>query len=186
MSESPGGTTNRMKKEAENLGQEAQQKVSEVKEQGSVKAREELDRRTNQLGRQTISLAEALRRTGQDMQQQGQGNGVDRVTSGVADRLERVGGYLEGARGENMLRDAEQFARQHAWLVAGGAAFAGLLASRFLKASSEGRYDRDVRAGRTGRYTWSPGTTSDLYAETDPELGPYGRVEQPVPAGRSV
>jgi hypothetical protein len=182
MSESSGGVKNKMQQGAERLGQEAQQTASEVKERGSEKASEQLDRRTNELGRQTKSLAEALRRTGRNMQQQGQSDGVERVTGGVADRLERVGGYLEGARGDNMLRDAERFARQHAWLVAGSAAFAGLLASRFLKASSERRYDSDARAGRT----WSPAATTDLYAEADPELSPYGRVEPAIPAGRGV
>jgi hypothetical protein len=178
MSESSGGVKDRMQQEAGRLGQEAQQTATEVKERGSVKASEQLDRRTNQLGRQTKSLAEALRRTGRDMEQQGQSDGVERVTGGVADRLERVGGYLEGARGDDMLRDAERFARQHAWLVAGGAALAGLLASRFLKASSERRYDSDARTGRT----WSPAATADLYSEHDPERGRYGRVEPAIPA----
>ena len=182
MSESSGVVKDRMQQEAERLGREAQQTAAEVKERGSVKASEQLDQRTNQLGRQTKSLAEALRRTGRDMKLQGEVDGVDRLTGGVADRLERVGGYLEEARGDDMLRDAERFARQHAWLVAGSAALAGLVASRFLKASSERRYDSDPRATR-GR-TWSPGTTSDRYAE--PELAPYGRVEPATPAGRGV
>ena len=186
MSESSEGVKDRMQQGAERLGEEAQQTVSEVKERGSVKASEELDRRTTQLGRQTRSLADALRRTGSDLHQQGQNDGVERVTTGVADRLERVGGYLEEARGDVMLRDAERFARQHAWLVAGGAMAAGLIASRFLKASSEGRYDRDTRAGTTDRYARSLGTTTGAYAESDLERVPSGRVEPPVVAGRGV
>ena len=184
MSESSVGVKDRMQQEAERLGQEAQQTAAEVKERGSVKASEQLDQRTTQLGRQTKSLAEALRRTGRDLQQQGESDGVERVTGGVAERLERVGGYLEEARGDDMLRDAERFARQHAWLVAGSAALAGLLASRFLKASSERRYDSS-RVGRAGS-TWSPATRADLYADRDPELSPYGQVEPTVPAGRGV
>ena len=186
MSESPGGVKDRMQEEAESLGQEAQHKAADMKERGSLKAREQLDQRTNQLGRQTKSLADVLRRTGQDMQQQqGQSEGVERVTGGVADRLERVGGYLEEVRGDDMLRDAERFARQHAWLVAGTAAFAGLLASRFLKASSERRYDSATYTGRARR-SWSPEATAKLAADRDAQLSPYGRVEPTVPAGRGV
>ena len=67
--------------------------------------------------------------------------GVERITAGVADRLERAGGYLERANGEEMLRDAERFVRTRPWVVAGAAAAAGLMASRIFKASSERRYN---------------------------------------------
>lgn len=58
----------------------------------------------------------------------------------AADRVERLGGYLEQTNGDHLLRDAEEFARRRPWLVAGMGLVAGLAASRFLKASSERRY----------------------------------------------
>ena len=65
----------------------------------------------------------------------------------VADQVERFGGYLERASGDQLLRDAEDFARRRPWMVAGIGLVAGLAASRFLKASSERRYGS---SGSTG------------------------------------
>ena len=55
--------------------------------------------------------------------------------------MERLGGYLEQTNGDHLLRDAEDFARRRPWMVAGMGLVAGLAASRFLKASSERRYE---------------------------------------------
>ena len=63
------------------------------------------------------------------------------MTEGAADRIERFGGYLEQTSGDELLRDVEDFARRRPWMVAGIGLVVGLAASRFLKASSERRYD---------------------------------------------
>jgi hypothetical protein len=68
--------------------------------------------------------------------------------------VERFGGYLERASGEELLRDAEDFARRRPWMVAGIGLVAGLAASRFLKASSERRYG-PASTGSAGRYSYS-------------------------------
>lgn len=49
-----------------------------------------------------------------------------------------------------MLQDVERFARERPWLVAGAAAAAGLIASRFLKASSERRFTQASLGGQRG------------------------------------
>ena len=116
--------------------------ATRAKESGRRELREQLDERTTQVGRQARSLADAVRRSGKTLQSQGNDEvGVERITSGVADRLERAGGYLERARGEEMLRDAERFVRDRPWLVTSAAAAAGFVASRVFKASAEGRYE---------------------------------------------
>ena len=73
--------------------------------------------------------------------------------------MERLGGYLERTSGDELLRDAEDFARQRPWTVAGLGLLVGLAASRFLKASSERRYDSAQGNGyrRTYRYGYSHG-----------------------------
>jgi hypothetical protein len=87
--------------------------------------------------------------------------GVERITAGVADRLERAGGYLERANGDEMLRDAEQFVRTRPWVVAGAAAAAGFLASRIFKASSERRYDESTNTSKAaGAPVTSPASRS--------------------------
>ena len=124
------------------LTETVSEQATRAKESGRRELRVQLDERTTQVGRQARSLAEAVRRSGQSLQSQGKDEvGVERITSGVADRLERAGGYLERARGEEMLRDAERFVRDRPWLVTSAAAAAGLVASRVFKASAEDRYE---------------------------------------------
>ncbi len=134
------GMTAELKEQSARAGEAVQQKAVELKREGRQSLRQQLDRRTTEVGEQARTLAETLRKTGGELESQ-QGDGAaSRVAVGVADRLERAGGYLEAARGEDLLRDAERFARQRPWVVAGAAAVAGFAASRLLKASSERRY----------------------------------------------
>ncbi len=136
MSESQGGIT-----------ETVQEQASQAKEKGMETVSEQLDRRTTDAGKQAKTLADALRRTGRQMEAEGSGSGMTRMTSAVADRVERAGGYLERASGNEMLDDVERFARERPWVVAGAAAMAGLVASRLLKASSERRYERHRPVG---------------------------------------
>ncbi len=119
----------------------AQQKASELKEQGRSKLSETLDERTTQAGGQARQMAQVLRRSGEQLREQGEGQQVAGVTEVAADRIERVGGYLERTSGDEFLRDAEEFARRRPWMVAGMGLMVGLVTSRFLKASSERRYE---------------------------------------------
>jgi ElaB/YqjD/DUF883 family membrane-anchored ribosome-binding protein len=118
----------------------AQEKASELKEQGSARLREQVDQRSTQVGTQVRSLAESLRRSGNDLRSEGNANAAE-FTTQAADRLERVGSYLEGLRGEDVMRDVESFARRRPWMLAGVGLLAGVAAARFMKASSEQRYD---------------------------------------------
>jgi ElaB/YqjD/DUF883 family membrane-anchored ribosome-binding protein len=132
------------------LAETVSDQATRAKESGRRELRVQLDERTTQVGRQARSLAEAVRRSGQSLQSQGKDEvGVERITSGVADRLERAGGYLERARGEEMLRDAERFVRDWPWLVTSAAAAAGFVASRVFKASAEGRYEGSRKRSST-------------------------------------
>ena len=63
----------------------------------------------------------------------------------MADRGERLGAYLRRADGDQILRDVEDFARKQPWLMVGGSAVAGFLASRFMKATSRERFQGSGR-----------------------------------------
>ena len=140
MSEVRAGTIGEQERSG-GIAETVSEQATRATESGRRQLREQLDERTTQVGRQARSLADAVRRSGQSLQSQGLDEmGVERFTSGVADRLERAGGYLERARGEEMLRDAERFVRERPWLVTSAAAAAGFVASRVFKASSESRY----------------------------------------------
>ena len=134
------GMTAELREQSARAGEAVQQKAVELKHEGRETLRQQLDQRTTQVGEQTRTLAQTMRRTGGELRSQ-QGDGAaSRVAVGAADRLDRVGEYLENASGDQLLRDAERFARERPWVVAGMAAAAGFAASRFLKASSERRY----------------------------------------------
>jgi ElaB/YqjD/DUF883 family membrane-anchored ribosome-binding protein len=133
----------------------AQEKASDLREQGSARLREQVDQRSTQVGSQAKSLAEALRRSGRDLETQGNGNAAQ-LTSQVADRIERAGSYLEEMRGEDLMRDVESFARRRPWMLAGVGLLAGVAAARFMKASSEQRYDDSRALSQTGYSAWQP------------------------------
>jgi len=125
----------------------AQEKAVELKEQGKSKLGETLDQRTSEAGAQTRKMAQALRRSGEQLSNEGKAQQAAGLAEGAADRLERLGGYLERTSGDELVRDLEDFARRRPWMVAGMGLVAGLAASRFLKASSERRYEGLARAG---------------------------------------
>jgi hypothetical protein len=118
----------------------AQEKAVELKEQGKGKLGEALGQRTSEAGEGARKLAQALRRSGEQMRAQDDSGHVPAIAGGAADRIEQLGGYLERTSGDDLLRDVEGFARRRPWVVAGLGLMAGLAASRFLKASSERRY----------------------------------------------
>ena len=132
------GLADQASAKAQDAASVAQEKASELRDQGSARLREQFDQRS-QRGAQARSLAEALRRSGNDLSSEGKrGREADRQ---AADRIERVGIYLEQKSGDEVMRDIETFARRRPWMLAGLGMLAGVAAARFMKASSEQRYD---------------------------------------------
>jgi ElaB/YqjD/DUF883 family membrane-anchored ribosome-binding protein len=125
----------------------AQEKAVELKEQGKSKLGETLEQRTNDAGVQARKMAQALRRSGEQLSSEGNGQQAAGLAEGAADRIERLGSYLERTSGDELVRDLEDFARRRPWMVAGMGLVAGLAASRFLKASSERRYGASAQTG---------------------------------------
>ena len=147
----------------------AQEKAVELKEQGRSKLGETLDERTNQAGAQARQLAQALRQSGEQLRGQESGQQVAGVAESAAERVERLGDYLSRARGDDLLRDVETFARRRPWVVAGAGLIVGLAASRFLKASSERRFEA---TGLESGYSRFPQGTSprDRYTTAQPSF----------------
>jgi hypothetical protein len=144
-----------------------QEKASELREQGSARLRDQFDQRSNQAGSQARSLAEALRRSGNDLNGEGNGN-VPQLTGQAAERIDRLGSYLEQKSGDELMRDIEAIARRRPWMLAGLGMLAGVAAARFMKASSEQRYG-DYR--RTSGQQWPSGQGVGATS------GSYGRGE---------
>jgi ElaB/YqjD/DUF883 family membrane-anchored ribosome-binding protein len=141
----------------EDAASAAQEKASELREQSSARLRDQFDQRSTQAGSQVRSLAKALRRSGNELGNEGNSS-ASQLTTRAADRIERVGSYLEQKSGDELLRDIETFARRRPWMLAGIGMVAGVAAARFMKASSEQRYG-DYR-GSSGQWPTRPGAQS--------------------------
>ena len=147
----------------------AQEKGSELREQGSVRLREQFEQRSTEVGSQVRSVAEALRRSGNDLGSQENGNAA-KLTGQAADRLERLGSYLEQKSGDDFMRDMEGFARRRPWMLAGLGLLGGLAAARFVKASSERRYSA-YRGSNDGYSTSEPEFASQPSSSSSPASG---------------
>jgi ElaB/YqjD/DUF883 family membrane-anchored ribosome-binding protein len=126
-----------------------QDKAGELKQQSRGKLSQSLDQRTDQAGGQARNVAQAMRQSGTQLRSQDESGGqqLAGLFESAADQIEHLGSYLERTSGDRLLSDAEDFARRRPWAVAGMGLLVGLAASRFLKASSEGRYGVRRRAG---------------------------------------
>jgi hypothetical protein len=151
----------------------AQQKALELREQGSARLRDQFDQRSARAGTQVRSLAGALRRSGNDLRNEGNGSAAQ-LTGQAADRIDQLGGYLEQKSGAELMRDVEAFARRRPWMLAGLGMLAGVAAARFIKATSEQRYS-DYR-----------GTSQQWPARPDKQpSGTQVRLERPSNSGLS-
>jgi ElaB/YqjD/DUF883 family membrane-anchored ribosome-binding protein len=114
-------------------------KAGEVREEAGFQVREQVDRRSSEAGEQVSALAQAFRPSVQKLRSDGNAPAANLVDE-IAGRADRLGSYLQSADADRLLGDVEDFARRRPWLTAGAAALAGFMASRFVKASSERRY----------------------------------------------
>jgi ElaB/YqjD/DUF883 family membrane-anchored ribosome-binding protein len=170
-----GSGSQSMAKQAQ---QKVQEKAGEVRGQVSSRVRDQVDTRSTQAGEQLSSVADAMRRTGQSLRDEGS-DAPAKVTDAVAERADRLGGYLRNSDADAILRDVEDLARRQPWLFAAGGLVLGLLASRFLKASSGGRYR--AQNGGTSRGDVSP-------AESEPQIvfEPGVELDSPTRVGHGA
>ena len=137
-------TTEQAMQKAQETGGEVRQqmgeKAQELRTQAGEGIHRQLDNRSTKAGEEVTTTADALRRVGDQLRQEGK-TGTAQYAERAAQPVERLGQYLTDADGDRLLRDAEQFARRRPWLLAGISAVVGMAGSRMLKASSERRYD---------------------------------------------
>jgi len=148
--------------------EKVQEKAQEVRGQVSSRVREQVDTRSTQAGEQVSSLAEAMHRTGETLRNEGN-DAPAKVTDAVAERADRRGSYLREADADAILRDVENLARRQPWLFAAGGVALGLVASRFLKASSGRRY-QSANGGSAQGYRSPYQPEAEIVFEPDVEL----------------
>jgi ElaB/YqjD/DUF883 family membrane-anchored ribosome-binding protein len=133
--------------------EQLQSKAGEAKGQAGEQIRQQLDSRSSEAGEQIASMAGAIRRSAEQLREEGRQH-PSRLLEQGADRVEQMAGYLQQVDADAMLRDVEQLGRRRPWAMAAGAAAIGFAASRFLRASSERRYGAGGVQGR------QPGTSA--------------------------
>lgn len=146
------GTATDAKQAAQDAAGQAQEKAREAAGQAKGKARQEVDRRSTEAGERVSTTASDVRSVGDQLRQQGK-DGPARMADQVADRADRLGGYLQESDADTILRDVEDFGRRQPWAVVAGGLLLGFAASRFLKASSRERY----RSSSSGQFANSEG-----------------------------
>jgi ElaB/YqjD/DUF883 family membrane-anchored ribosome-binding protein len=126
---------------------QVQEKAQDLKGQAAETLRKQLDTRSTDAGDQFTSLAAALRRAAEELASDGKQTPAS-VARQAAGQVERLGGYLREGNADAFLNDVEQFARSRPWAAGGIGAVFGVVASRFLKASSGRRYTASRSAHR--------------------------------------
>jgi hypothetical protein len=140
----PGGTVAEVQEKGQELVSEAQkqvqEKAQEIRGQAEVRLRDQVDQRSAQAGEQVQAVGQALERSAEQLRMDGKETPAS-VVEQVARKAEHLGGYLQSANADRILGDVENFARRRPWLTGAAGVVAGFLASRFVKASSDRRYD---------------------------------------------
>ena len=131
---SSGSTTEQAKDKAK---EQAQQAAGQAK--GA--ARTQIDQRSTEAGQKVGGFASDVRTISEQLREQGKDQPA-KLADQAAERAERVGKYLESSDADRILHDVEDFGRRQPWAVIGGGVVLGLIASRFLKASSTRRYEQ--------------------------------------------
>lgn len=144
---------------AEELAGEAQEKAHQASAKAQEMLREQVDQRSTQAGERATGTAQDLRSVSEELRNQGKDTPA-RFADEAAERTERLGSYLSESDADRLLSDVEEFGRRRPWAVLAGGLAVGMAAARFLKASSQSRYQGQIR---------SEGPTREVRATIPPE-----------------
>ena len=150
-----------------------QEKAQQATGSMQGKVREQVDTRSTETGHQVDSMAEAMRKAGEQLR--GQGNDLPaQAAEQLAQRADQLGRYLRESDADKILADLEDFGRRQPWLVAAAGLAIGVAGARFLKASSNRRYQQSQfhpRSSRRPTLGASGYESAPLYPE--PTAGTY-------------
>jgi hypothetical protein len=170
--QSQDAATQARDKASEVTGQ-AQEKAQEVAGQARDRVQQEVDQRSTQAGEQVSSTASDLRGVGEELRKRGNDAGA-RVAEQAAQRAERVGSYLQESDGQKLLDDVEELGRRQPLVVLAGGLVLGFAAARFLKASSQQRYQSRSATTQPTSELAGAGTTAQSYGRPNPAGPGYG------------
>ena len=140
-SNGPGSATDQAKDKAQQAAGQAKEQAQQAAGQAKNTLRSQVDQRSTDAGERVGTLASDVRSVGDQLRQQGKEQPA-KLADQAAERAERVSQYLTQSDGDRILEDIENVARKNPWIAIGGGLAVGLVASRFLKASSSRRYEQ--------------------------------------------
>jgi ElaB/YqjD/DUF883 family membrane-anchored ribosome-binding protein len=155
-----GPTTAEGGSSAEQAKEKAKEQAQQAAGQAKSTLRSQVDQRSTQAGERVGGVASDARSVGEQLRQQGKEQPA-KLADQAADRAEQLGDYLKNSDADRILQDVEDFGRRQPWAVIAGGVALGLVASRFLKASSTRRYEE-----RWERRPQLPARTYDLSPES--------------------
>src|SRR3712207_5847718 len=112
---------------------QAKEKVQQGAEQAKSTLRTQVDQRSTDAGQKIKTQADDIQTVAQQLREQVK-EGPAKVAEQAAQKIQNVGGYLEGSDADRILSDVEGDARRNPWVVMAGGLAAGFIASRFMKA----------------------------------------------------
>jgi hypothetical protein len=182
-----GSPTEQVKDQVRDKAQLAQDKTRGALGQARGRLRDQVDQRSTEAGERIAGTASDVRSVAEQLRNQGKDTPA-RVAEQVADRAESFGTYLRDADGERLLGDVEGFARRQPWLVAAGGLALGLVASRFLKASSSRRYQAGSDYGTETPFSQADviAPVADGHALASPPVTPATEASDPSGSRRDL
>jgi uncharacterized protein YjbJ (UPF0337 family) len=147
---------------AQEVAGQAKEQATQVAGQAKGQLRSQVDQRSTQAGEQVKTQANDLKSLADSLREQGKTGPAD-MAHKAATKAEGLGDYLTRADADTLLSDLEDLGRKNPMVVALGGLAIGFAASRFLKASSQERYQTRVT---TGYGTGTTGGTPQLPARS--------------------
>src|SRR3954470_3056705 len=180
------GSVSEAQEKAQQVAGEAQEKARDAAGKAQEGLRQQVDGRATKAGEQVASTAEDLRSVGEELRKQGK-DAPAKLADRAAEQTEKVGSYMKGKGPDEMLHDVEDFGRQRPWAVLAGGLALGVVAARFLKASSRDRYQQRSNGARPTaqvpqRTTPPPLTRSAV----EPVVSPPPPTATPTPTATPV
>jgi hypothetical protein len=151
--------------------QQAQATAGQVTDQAKQQATSQMESQKSRAVDSLVTVAQALRQTGQQLHEQDQG-AVGGYVEQAAERIEGLTNYLRARDVPQLIRETQDFARRQPGLFLTGAVALGFIGARFLMSSGQ-------RASGQSSYT-SGGAT---YPYPSAQAGSYPAAGMGVSSG---
>jgi len=166
---SPASTPSTASTGVQSLADDAQQKVGQTVDQVREAGKSQLGSQKERVAGSVDSFARALRETSKQLKQSDD-TPVAEYIEGAAERVEQLSSHLRQRSVDELIGDAESFARRQPALFLGGAFFLGAMAARFLKSSRPESVAMANGSGPRGAMPYG-GSSPTRYSWQDTSMG---------------